>query len=447
MSYLISAVAIRDYKRIHEVQISPDANSVLLLIGGENAQGKTSVLDALEAALGGKEAVLSDPVRHGAESAEIRVTLSPDDGSPPLTARRRVSSDGASTLELRDDLGAVKSPQALLDKIIGARFLDPLKWLKLDAGDQRKRLLDLVDRDGEIAKLDARHDRLYARRTEIAREVKRTAGALTSAGDPADPLAPIDVAELSAELQRVGDQIREVERATSRREMASGLVSRTAAAVQAAHEALERAQVELARAERAHAEAREKELQAISEIPALHRPRLDQRRAEIQAEIGRAAAHNATVSKAQAAVARRADLAAEHDSARAAHAQIEADMAAIDEAKRARLAAAALPVEGLGITEQGVTYRGALLANASGAQRMQVAIALAAAAQPQLRDVWIRDGAIISEQSLTEIAAMARAAGIRVWVERVETRDPGVIEIRDGRVVEPAPPSQGRLFE
>jgi len=439
MSYRISAVAIRDYKRIHEVSISPAADSTLILIGGENAHGKTSILDALEAALGGKDAVLTDPVRHGAEGAEIRVSLEPDDGSPPLIARRRVAPDGSSTLELRDDLGAVRSPQALLDKLIGARFLDPLRWLRLDAGEQRKRLLELVDRDGEIAKLDARHARLYARRTEVAREVKRTAGALASAGPAAEPLAPIDVSALSAELQQIGDQMRDIDRATARRQTAIDAATRSAVAVMAAREAL-------ASAEAAHAAAEQAVRDADAVVPAIDRRAIDQRRGEIQFEIGQAVTHNGIAAKMQVAEDNRRRLVAEHDGHAATHVQLEAEMASIDEAKRSRLAAAALPVDGLGITADGITYRGALLVNASGAQRMQVAIALAAAAQPQLRDVWIRDGAIISAQSLDEIAEMARAAGVRLWVERIETRDPGVIEIHDGRVVE-STATQGRLFK
>lgn len=439
MSYRISAVAIRDYKRIHEVEISPSADSTLILIGGENAQGKSSILDALEAALGGKDAVLADPVRHGADGAEIRVSLAADDGGPLLIARRRVAPDGSSTLELRDDLGALKSPQALLDKLIGARFLDPLRWLRLDAGEQRKRLLELIDRDGEIAKLDARHARLYARRTEVARDVKRTAGALASAGPAAEPPPPIDVSALSSELQQIGDKLRDLDRAVSLRETAINAAARAADAVESARAAL-------ARAVDDHSAAEQAARDADAAVPQIDRIAIDQRRAKIQHEIGQAVAHNAAVAKVQVAEERRRDLLAEHEGHAATHLQIEAEMRSIEEAKLARLAAADLPVDGLGITEAGVTYRGALLANASGAQRMQVAIALAAAAQPQLRDVWIRDGAIISAQSLAEIAEMARAAGIRLWVERVETRDPGVIEIRDGRVVDPIA-TQGRLFE
>jgi DNA repair exonuclease SbcCD ATPase subunit len=36
------------------VEITPDADRVLILIGGKNAQGKSSLLDALTVAFGGK---------------------------------------------------------------------------------------------------------------------------------------------------------------------------------------------------------------------------------------------------------------------------------------------------------------------------------------------------------------------------------------------------------
>jgi hypothetical protein len=250
---------------------------------------------------------------------------------------------------------------------------------------------------------------------------------------------PVDIAALSAALQQVGDQMREMDRAVARRQAAIETATRQAIAVQAARDAL-------ARAEAAHAASEQAVRDTDAAIPQIDRHGLDQRRAQIQDEIGRAVATNAAVAKAQAAEAHRLKLSAEHKAAAEEHSHLELEMAAIEESKRARLAAAALPVEGLGFTDKAVTYLGALLANASGAERMRVAIALAAAVQPQLRDVWIRDGAVISESSLAEISAWARVAGIRVWVERVETRDPGVIEIRDGRVVE-TESNQRRLFE
>ena len=47
----IVSLEAENYKRLKAVEITPDGNMVV--IGGRNAQGKSSVLDAIWAALGG----------------------------------------------------------------------------------------------------------------------------------------------------------------------------------------------------------------------------------------------------------------------------------------------------------------------------------------------------------------------------------------------------------
>jgi hypothetical protein len=49
--------------------------------------------------------------------------------------------------------------------------------------------------------------------------------------------------------------------------------------------------------------------------------------------------------------------------------------------------------------------------------------------------VWVRDAALLDEESLELVATQAAAAEKRVWLERVGARDPGVIVIHDGEVV------------
>jgi len=74
----ISAIKIKNFKRIKDISIEPGADKAVLLIGGKNAQGKSSVLDALTAVFGGGKQSPADPVRHGTDEASISVRL--DDG-------------------------------------------------------------------------------------------------------------------------------------------------------------------------------------------------------------------------------------------------------------------------------------------------------------------------------------------------------------------------------
>lgn len=60
-------------KRLGVVEITPNGNVVV--IGGKNGAGKTSVLDSIWYALGGKAASPSDPIHHGKETAEVTVTF------------------------------------------------------------------------------------------------------------------------------------------------------------------------------------------------------------------------------------------------------------------------------------------------------------------------------------------------------------------------------------
>jgi len=419
----ITAATVKNFKRIEDVAIAPEADRHLLLIGGKNAQGKTSVLDALTAAFGGAKALPSDPVRRGAKNAEIKVEL--DGGA--MTIKRVVDKDGGGSLEVRDESGALRSPQAVLDRLVGARFLDPLAFLALPAAGQRATLLGLIAEADKIAGLDAERVRVFDRRTEVGRDLRKAEAELerlpaVTAGEA------IDVLEVSDQLARAAAVIND--HATAK---AAHVTAHKAAA--AAKQLVEDLRTKLAAAEKTLAEEEAAELAGAAARRAL--PDLDRVKEEherLGAEMRRAADHNRKVNADQAASARRLQVAGEVTGLTEQRDRQNDRLEAIDAEKTAILAAAKLPVDGLGVDEDGVTMGGIPLAQASGAERVRVALALAIAASPGLQDVWIRDGSLLDEDSMALLAAQAEAAGVRCWLERVGTRDPGAIVIHDGKV-------------
>ena len=75
-SVKINSLEIENVKRIKAVKIEPTANG-LTVIGGKNAQGKTSVLDSIAWALGGDKYRPSKPTREGATTPlSLSITLS-----------------------------------------------------------------------------------------------------------------------------------------------------------------------------------------------------------------------------------------------------------------------------------------------------------------------------------------------------------------------------------
>src|SRR5262249_42005553 len=72
-SLKIVAFEAENFKRLSVVAIRP--NGDIVQITGRNAQGKTSVLDGIWAALKGKAAIQSKPIRSGAKDARIMLDL------------------------------------------------------------------------------------------------------------------------------------------------------------------------------------------------------------------------------------------------------------------------------------------------------------------------------------------------------------------------------------
>jgi len=161
----------------------------------------------------------------------------------------------------------------------------------------------------------------------------------------------------------------------------------------------------------------------------------------LAAEMVDTAAIRARISEADALAAKVRDnearAAADAEAARlkAQSDALTAKILALDGERRARIAACAFPVPGLSLGDQGLTLDGLPFEQASSAQRLRVALALAA--NPKLRVVLIRDGSLLDSDSLALIGEMAAADDAQLWVEVVEDEPSGraAIHIVDGEVV------------
>ncbi|GAG42212.1 unnamed protein product, partial [marine sediment metagenome] len=71
----ILGLRAENVKRLKVVEIRPDADGGLVVIAGPNAAGKTSVLDSIAMALGGKRLIGPKPIRAGQKTASVKVDL------------------------------------------------------------------------------------------------------------------------------------------------------------------------------------------------------------------------------------------------------------------------------------------------------------------------------------------------------------------------------------
>jgi energy-coupling factor transporter ATP-binding protein EcfA2 len=442
MAHLISALMVTDFKRVREVKILPGVDRAAILIAGRNAQGKSSILDALDAAMRGKRAVPADAVRHGAGKADIIVEY--DGGA--LVVHREISRDGATELEVRTQDGAVKRPQDLLDRLIGACFVDPVGFINQPPKAQREVLLQLIDREKKLPALEAQRERIFENRTEVGRDLKKAEGELARLPPMAELPEPIDVAALAAERaafadkQRAGDGIgHAAKEATIARERAEQALAQNRVRIRELSQALAQAQAETPTLEANDSEAVVAEGSLLEQlrIASLEWKASQARRDAIDIDLTRANQHNRSIAAAEASIARRAAAETAVKALEAQRAEQTALLERIDNRKLEFLRAAQLPVEGLGVDAETITLNGVPFAQASAAEKLRVAMAIAIAANPQLDDIWVRDGALLDDDSLAAVCAHAAEHNKRPWVEVVGVRGDGCIVIRDGMIAAP----------
>src|SRR5690606_1967063 len=131
---------------------------------------------------------------------------------------------------------------------------------------------------------------------------------------------------------------------------------------------------------------------------------------------------------------RRAELLTELETATAAARIEDATLKAIAKEKADKLAAVKFPVDGLSFDEDGVTYNGLPLAQASGAEKRVVGFGIAAAMNPELRVIRIDEGESIDSAGLAHIAELAAEKDMQVWISRVDESGTTGVVIEDGQV-------------
>jgi len=410
----ITAFHAENVKRLRVVRLEPGAGGGLIEVSGANGSGKSSVLDAIAFAILGRGEVDPKPIRAGAESAIVRLTLG------DVVVTRKFSPNGGSTLTIESADGArFPSPQRMLDELVGDSVLgfDPLAFDRMKPRDQLEEVRKVAPLPPEVDQWRADVSRLYEERTAVNRRAKDAEAALRSAPPVGDrPPAVPDLAVMLARLSAA----HEANRARDARASAVIHMQEKAARLWERAQAL-REEIARVEEEARDVEASTRDMPAIGarvDTAAIEREITEAREAERIAREWRAA----NVYREQAATL-------EAESSR-----LTLNMSALEERIREAVAAAPMPVPGLTYGAEGLEFNGVPLQQASGAERLRVALGLAMAQRPGLRVVRIKDGSLLDAESLAIVADMAAREDFQVWIERVDTTGRVGIVLEDGEV-------------
>lgn len=129
----VSTLTIKNFLSIGEARIE---NGRVIQIAGQNNQGKTSILKALDFAVHGS----NDPslVKFGEDAAEVMVEL-----SDKTMIRRRLNAEGKQSVTVERDGMRAQQPQALLGALFDQSSFNPLDLL--DPKNRTEAILKSLD--------------------------------------------------------------------------------------------------------------------------------------------------------------------------------------------------------------------------------------------------------------------------------------------------------------
>jgi len=421
----IIKLTAENVKRLKAIEIKPDGN--LIVIGGMNGQGKTSTIDSIAMAFGGKKYIPSQPVRKGEKKAKI-VCETED-----LIVTRTMTPEGGGSLKVSTRDGKrYESPQSILDAMTGQLTFDPLAFSRMDDTAQLNTLKGLVGLD--FSELDQKRSILYEERATINREGKRLVGALASMTDyPDAPDKEVLVSELMEELerrrlhnqkieteQRVLNDIKHgiVERSTNMR-----LIDDQIARLEAEITDLKKRKVIMEISIERQREAEEKKAKEIDAMTEANTQEIIDQIASAEEVNHQVWANHETVKLNNLI-----------EELRKQSQELNDKINQIDGQKAIQLSEAKFPIEGLSFNEDGVLFDDIPFSQLASSEQLRISTAMGFAMNPELKILLIRDGSLLDQENLKLMADMTEKEDAQIWIERVGEGQEVSVIIEDGNI-------------
>lgn len=417
-SLKINKLEIENVKRVKAVKIEPTQNGITI-IGGNNNQGKTSVLDAIAWALGGNKFRPSEPHREGSLiPPNLKITMN----NGLIVERKGKNSD----LKVTDPAGN-KSGQTLLDSFVEELALDLPKFMNSGSKEKAQTLLKIIGVGEELDVLEKKKKELYSRRTmigQIADQKMKFAKEMTEYPDA--PKEPVSASDLIKEQQQILARNGENQRLRTQHAQLKEKLERSNTTIADINKKILALNEQLLAEENARNEL---ELQIETSQKTVEQLN-DESTAEIERSIQDIELINAKV---------RANLDKEkaEDDAKEYLAQYDTLTTRIEDVRKeikSLLDSANLPLEGLIVDEGELIYKGQKWDNMSGSEQLKVATAIIRRLKPQCGFVLMDKLEQMDLPTLNEFGRWLESEGLQAIATRVSTGEECSIIIEDGYV-------------
>lgn len=407
----INKLEIENVKRIKAVKIEPTANG-LTVIGGNNNQGKTSVLDSIAWALGGDRYRPSEAQRKDSViPPNLHIVM-----SNGLIAERKGKN---SSLKVTDPQGN-KGGQQLLNEFVEQLALDLPRFMEADNRKKAQTLLQIIGVGDRLTELEKKEAELYNERQTLGRiadQKKKYAKEQPFYPDaPKDLVSPSELLRQQQDiLARNGENQRKRNQAEHLRQSVAFLTQE----VDAMQVQLDKKTQDL---EKAKTDLRVAQMSA--------KDLQDESTAELEASL-------ADIEEINRKVRANFDKDKAEEDAREYVRQYDELTKQIEETRKQKtdlLGSAELPLPELSVKDGELVYKGQKWDNMSGSDRLKVSTAIVRKLNPKCGFVLLDKLEQMDRDTLNEFGQWLEQEGLQAIATRVSTGDECSIIIEDGYV-------------
>ena len=416
MSIKINKLEIENVKRVKAVKLEPSQTG-LTIVGGNNNQGKTSVLDSIAWALGGAAYKPSKAERDGSVTPpHLHIVL-----SNGLVVERKGKN---SELKVTDPKGQ-KAGQQLLDSFVEKLALDLPKFMEASDTEKANTLLNIIGVGSQLKELELQEKEIYNERLAIGRIAdQKSKFAKEQEYFPDAPKDLISASELIQQQQEILARNGENQKKRDRLSEITFEKHRIFDEAQRLEEQIKSLQERLDERKKAYENVTKDEVIAMKTVNELRdesTEELEKSLADIE-EINRKVRINLDKDKAE-------------DDAREYQVQYDSLTGKLNEVRKQKtelLNDANLPLPELTVDDGKLLYKGQQWDNMSGSDRLKVATAIVRKLKPDCGFVLMDKLEQMDMITLKEFSEWLEKEDLQVIATRVSTGEECSIIIEDG---------------
>jgi hypothetical protein len=409
----VTRLFVKHVKGVKEFEvINPPA---FLKLSGKNGAGKSTVLESINYAVGGKGVIDDIPLRSGEETGQI--ILETED----LVICRNFSADGKTSLKVKGKEGG-SFIQRDLDAMFSTLCIDPLEFTRMTPAKQIEIIRGYLPGEviEDLKKMDERIKGLEEDRVFKHRVLQD----MPDHQELPEKVDPVNTSDLANRLVEIQGNIRAVE-------SLEGAVNRDGHGVIDVQRRIDQLELQLVGlkteldSKQAAKDSREKELEKARKLP------MDT--SEIQEKLDSAEEVNlmaADYDGKAADMVRREMVQGEYDGL--------TNM--IGEARTQRIATIEassefMPVKGLVIKDGALWVGDTPFKQLSSGEKLSVSTRIAVNTDPRLKIILVKSGECLDAGNLNTLKEIAAEKDFQLWVEQINTDEDSLV-MEDGTLVD-----------